>query len=254
MCFDMEKKQIKLNENDLKAIIRNSVVRYLKENADEVLDTPEAALGAVYAADADKKKHPGRSKDSKDPEIRRKRDRQMGVFGDKAAQLMTGELGNDPRFTVKGDRGARTMQYQNGPKSAFLRADSDFDSTPLYDADYQEGDEKQTLANLDPAERDATMSAFEKFKELHRRAREKYDSRLEESVKKHVADAVKKLVNETTLDYDMDNFSGRWGRGPRYDILVDGEVYYSDVPDESVDKLCSQLSRQGYENIMVQEL
>ena len=61
-------------------------------------------------------------------------------------------------------------------------------------------------------------------------------------------------VNETTLDYDMDNFSGRWGRGPRYDILVDGEVYYSDVPDESVDRLCADLERRGYENIRVQEL
>ena len=61
-------------------------------------------------------------------------------------------------------------------------------------------------------------------------------------------------LNETTLDYDMDNFSGRWGRGPRYDILVDGEVYYSDVPDESVDRLCADLERQGYENIQVQEL
>lgn len=61
-------------------------------------------------------------------------------------------------------------------------------------------------------------------------------------------------LNETTLDYDMDNFSGRWSRGPRYDILVDGEVYYSDVPDESVDRLYADLERRGYENIQVQEL
>jgi hypothetical protein len=52
----------------------------------------------------------------------------------------------------------------------------------------------------------------------------------------------------------MDNFSGRWSRGPRYDILVDGEVYYSDVPDESVDRLYADLERRGYENIQVQEL
>ena len=61
-------------------------------------------------------------------------------------------------------------------------------------------------------------------------------------------------MHETTLDYDMDNFSGRWSRGPRYDILVDGEVYYSDVPDESVDRLYADLERRGYENIQVQEL
>ena len=69
-----------------------------------------------------------------------------------------------------------------------------------------------------------------------------------------IAETVRRIIKETTLDYDMDNFSGRWSRGPRYDILVDGEVYYSDVPDESVDRLCSDLERQGYENIQVQEL
>lgn len=69
-----------------------------------------------------------------------------------------------------------------------------------------------------------------------------------------IAETVRRIIKETTLDYDMDNFSGRWSRGPRYDILVDGEVYYSDVPDESVDRLCADLERQGYENIQVQEL
>ena len=246
----MGKKQIRLNEDDIKRLIKNTVARYLKESADEVLDTPEAALGAVYAADDDKKKHPGRSKDSKDPAIRKKRDRQMGVFGDRAAELMNAELGNDPRFTVKGDRGARTMLYKNGPKSAYLRTDSDFDNVPLYDDDYQEGDEKKTLSSIEGQERDDMMSAFEKFKELHRRAREKYDSRLEEAVKK----VVKNVIKETTLDYDMDNFSGRWNRGTRYDILVDDEVYYSDVPEEAVDRLCDELARRGYENIVAQEL
>ena len=72
-----------------------------------------------------------------------------------------------------------------------------------------------------------------------------------------ITESVKRVIkemNETTLDYDIDNFSGRWSRGPRYDILVDGEVYYSDVPDESVDRLYADLERQGYKNIQVQEL
>ena len=201
----MTKQCIQLNESDLKNIIKKSVEKILKESPDEVLDTPEDALGAVYAADDDKKKHPGRSKDSKDPTIRKKRDRQMGAFGDRAAELMNAELGNDPRFTVKGDRGARTMLYKNGPKSAYLRTDSDIDNVPLYDEDYQEGDEKKTLASIEGQERDDMMSAFEKFKELHRRAREKYGSRLEEAVKK----VVKNVIKETTLDCDMDSFSGR---------------------------------------------
>lgn len=69
-----------------------------------------------------------------------------------------------------------------------------------------------------------------------------------------IKESVKRVLNETELDYDIDNFSGRWGRGPRYNILVDGYVYYRDVPDESVDKLCAQLERQGEENIQVVEL
>ena len=51
-------------------------------------------------------------------------------------------------------------------------------------------------------------------------------------------------MNETTLDYDMDNFSGRWSRGPRYDILVDGYTEYSDVPDEAVDRCCDEIERK----------
>ncbi len=62
------------------------------------------------------------------------------------------------------------------------------------------------------------------------------------------------FLDETELGYDMDNFSGRWNRGPRYDILVDGDIYYRDVPEESVDRLCADLERQGYENIQAQEL
>ena len=75
-----------------------------------------------------------------------------------------------------------------------------------------------------------------------------------EKVDETISRIVKNVINETTLDYDIDNFSGRWNRGPRYDILVDGEVYYSDVPDESVDRLCSDLENRGYENIQVQEI
>ena len=76
----------------------------------------------------------------------------------------------------------------------------------------------------------------------------------ENKLKKIVAESVRKALKETTLDYDMDNFSGRWSRGTRYDILVDDEPYYSDVPEESVDRLISDLERQGYENIRAVEI
>lgn len=58
----------------------------------------------------------------------------------------------------------------------------------------------------------------------------------------------------TRLDYDMDNFSGRWSRGQRYDILVDGNPYYKDVPEDAVENLRHDLERRGYTNILVVEL
>lgn len=58
----------------------------------------------------------------------------------------------------------------------------------------------------------------------------------------------------TRLDYDMDNFSGRWSRGQRYDILVDGNPYYTDVCEDAVDKLRLDLEQRGFENILVVEL
>lgn len=47
------------------------------------------------------------------------------------------------------------------------------------------------------------------------------------------------------LDYDMDNFSGRWSRGTRYDIELNGSVYYSDVPEDMVDKLARELAEEN---------
>lgn len=50
------------------------------------------------------------------------------------------------------------------------------------------------------------------------------------------------------LDYDMDNFSGRWSRGTRYDIELNGNPYYTDIPEDVVDKLAREL-REKYEPI-----
>ena len=62
------------------------------------------------------------------------------------------------------------------------------------------------------------------------------------------------LSNMTRLDYDMDNFSGRWSRGARYDILVNGNPYYRDVCEEVVDRLARELEEKGYTNVSVVEL
>lgn len=72
---------------------------------------------------------------------------------------------------------------------------------------------------------------------------EYYPGDLDESINR----VVKNVIKETTLDYDMDNFSGRWNRGQRCQILVDGYPYYQDVPEESVDRLIEDLmDRLGY--------
>ena len=58
------------------------------------------------------------------------------------------------------------------------------------------------------------------------------------------------------LDYDIDNFSGRNGRGIRYDILSDGCVIYHDVAEEAVDRLCEEMEHKPYlyKNIEVKEI
>lgn len=60
----------------------------------------------------------------------------------------------------------------------------------------------------------------------------------------------------TRLDYDIDNFSGRNGRGIRYDIKAGGVAIYHDIPEESVDRLCEEMERKPwlYDNIEVVEL
>lgn len=58
------------------------------------------------------------------------------------------------------------------------------------------------------------------------------------------------------LDYDIDNFSGLNGRGTRYDIMANGCVVYHDIPEDVVDRLCSEMERKPwlYRDIEVVEL
>lgn len=184
-------KHIRLNERDLKRIIKESVIRFLNENTDEVLDTPERALKAYKAAKADKDAHPGKSKLSPDPAIRAKRKRQMDAFGSKAADLMNQEI-DDPNLLVLGDRGARRMYYVNKPYEAYITNDvEDLDGLKLYSDTYQEGDEPLTIANLPDDERERVHRGFEKFMGFHNSP----DASLEESVKR----AVRKVINENKL-------------------------------------------------------
>lgn len=64
-------------------------------------------------------------------------------------------------------------------------------------------------------------------------------------LRKIVTECVKKIIQETTLDYDMDNFSGKWNRGTRYDIYIGDSLMYSDVPEETVDRLWDEIERKA---------
>ena len=50
----------------------------------------------------------------------------------------------------------------------------------------------------------------------------------------------------TLLSYNEDNFFGTETRGDRYDIYVDGCLYYHDVSENEVDILCKREERKGY--------
>ena len=184
----MAKKQIRLNESQLRDLIRETVANFIKENIDEI--SPEFLIHASHAADADKKKHPGRGKNSPDPAIRAKRDNQAKAFGAEAANRMNQEMGN-PDFSVHGDRGARTMQMNKGKDSASLRPDSDFAGTKLYNDDYVEGDTPRTLADLDPEGYADAEKMFNKVKGYHDRAAALDDKYLEETIKKTVNNIIK---------------------------------------------------------------
>jgi hypothetical protein len=139
-------------------------------------------IHAAHAAAADKKKHPGRGKDSKDPEIRAKRDRQIKSFGDTAADRINGEMGDDDFLTI-GDRAARRMMYANGKNSAYLTNDlEDLDSVKLYNDDFKDGDEPLTIGSLPDDERARIHDRFAQFKGYHDRAKELDDQYLEEAV------------------------------------------------------------------------
>ena len=49
----------------------------------------------------------------------------------------------------------------------------------------------------------------------------------------------------TRLDYNEDNFFGTESRGTRYDIYVDGNLYFQDVNEAEVDRLCETYERNG---------
>ena len=189
----MASKVVKLNESELKNIIRESVVRFLNENADEL--SPGFAMHAAHAAADDKKKHTGRGKNSPDPAIRAKRDAQIKKFGDYAANGINQDI-DDPDLLAIGDRAARRMMYANGPYSAYLTNDiDDIDSVKLYNDDYAEGDEPMTIGDLPDDERKKIHRGFDKFKAHHAHAKELDDKYLEEAVKR----AVRNVLNENKL-------------------------------------------------------
>lgn len=237
----MAKKQIRLSESDLKTIIRESVVKYLTENADEVLDTPEMAIHYAHAATADKKNHPGRGKDSKDPAIRARRDRQAKAGGDRAADLINQEMG-DPDSMVIGDRGARRMMVANGPHSAYLTNDlEDIDSAKVYDDNFKDGDEPMSIVDLkkvNPEFYSKIHKNFATFKGYHDRAKELDDKYLEEKVNRLVKKTLRRKLNEMVEDditakarelyrdvdwddYEIDDVDGGYATGTVYGSIED---------------------------------
>lgn len=197
----MAKNVIKLNESDLQRLIKKSIANIMNEGVDEL--SPERYLHAAERAKEDKKNWPGRKEGSKDVAMKAKRNRQHDAFSSKAADMINQDLG-DEAFHVSSDRGARTLKMDKNGRSAFLRPDSDFDTTRMYDENWVEGDEPLTLSNLEPDEYEHAKGLFNKFKGYHDRA-----SQLEESrIRKIVSESVKKVLREWEDDPDtgVDDF------------------------------------------------
>lgn len=58
----------------------------------------------------------------------------------------------------------------------------------------------------------------------------------------------------TRLNYDIDNFSGKYHRGVRYALLVDGSVVKTDLSDSDADYFAEMYLKNGYEEIEIIEL
>lgn len=67
----------------------------------------------------------------------------------------------------------------------------------------------------------------------------------EAQLKKIVAESVKKVLRETSLDYDEDNFSGRNYRPAHYDIYIGDYIEYHGVPEDAVDRLYYEAQRKA---------
>ena len=67
----------------------------------------------------------------------------------------------------------------------------------------------------------------------------------ENTLRQIVAESVRRVLKETELDYDIDNFSGRWNRGPRYNIYIGDTVMYRDIPEETVDRVWDEVRRKA---------
>lgn len=66
---------------------------------------------------------------------------------------------------------------------------------------------------------------------------------IENEIRNMVKAITRGVINETRLDYDEDNFSGNYSRGPRYDIYFGSDCIYHDVPEEAVDRLADEVER-----------
>lgn len=56
------------------------------------------------------------------------------------------------------------------------------------------------------------------------------------------------------LDYDTDNFSGRYSRDTRYEIIVDGNVRMRGLYIEEAETFAEQYEYLGYTNIIIEEM
>lgn len=79
----------------------------------------------------------------------------------------------------------------------------------------------------------------------------------ESKLKKIIAESMRKVLNETELDYDEDNFSGRYYYPAHYDIYIGDSIEYHGVSEEEVDKLYIAAERKAEmwgEKVSIQEV
>ena len=89
--------------------------------------------------------------------------------------------------------------------------------------------------------------AKERYSKFIPESKRRNDSKVitESVLREIIAESIRKVLRETELDYDEDNFSGRYNYPEHYNIYIGDDIEYHNVPEDEVDELYRRAERKA---------